>query len=235
MSATKPENQIKDDQLRLLIEAQEDSWRIFRIMAEFVEGFTLMGRQSNLVPIFGSARVLPGSKYYEMSVRVAEELVARGFNILTGGGPGIMEAANKGAQEAKGNSVGVNIDLPFEQSANQYVDRERLLTFKHFFIRKVMFVKYAHGYVVLPGGFGTLDELFEALTLIQTRKTKPFPVILMGKEYWGGLLSWIKSRLLQDGMISEADLDLFFLTDNPAEAAELISEFYKEHVRLTNF
>lgn len=224
-----------DNRLRQLVDAQEDSWRVFRIMAEFVEGFTLMSRQNNLVSIFGSARVQPGSEYYELSVHVAEELVKRGFNILTGGGPGIMEAGNKGAQKARGASVGVNIDLPFEQSANPFVDRDKLLTFKHFFIRKVMFVKYAHGFVVLPGGFGTLDELFEALTLIQTRKTKPFPVILMGKDYREGLLHWMRTEVMQAGMISESDLDIFFVTDDPAEAAELISEFYKEHLRVTNF
>jgi len=221
--------------MQRIIEGQEDSWRIFRIMAEFVDGFTLMANQENLVAIFGSARVKPGSKYYELSIRVGEELVKRGFNVLTGGGPGVMEAGNRGAQNGGGASVGVNIDLPFEQGINPFVDSERTITFRHFFVRKVMFVKYAHGFIVLPGGFGTLDEFFEALTLIQTRKTKPFPVILMGKGYWEGLIEWIRNTMLANGMISADDLDLFYCTDDPSDAAELVSEFYREHVRVKNF
>ena len=225
----------QDVQLRMLMSAQEDFWRVFRIMAEFVDGFTLMSTEKNLVPVFGFARLKPGSKYYDLGVQVAHELVKAGFNVLTGGGPGIMEAANKGAQEAGGKSVGVNIDLPHEQSANPYVDHKRLLTVKHFFVRKVLFVKYAHGFVVLPGGFGTLDEFFESITLIQTRKTKPFPVILMGSEYWSGLLSWLKEVPLADGTISPQDLEIFSVSDDPAEAAELIKEFYRKHRMLTNF
>lgn len=224
-----------EQQIDSLTNAQEDIWRIFRVMAEFVDGFTLMSKQQNLVSIFGSARVQPGSKYYELGVRVAQELVKHGFNVLTGGGPGIMEAGNKGAKEQGGASVGVNIELPHEQSSNPYIDRNRLVTFRHFFVRKVMFVKYAHGFVVLPGGFGTLDEFFEAITLIQTHKTRPFPIILMGSEFWGGLIDWIKSTLLKEGMIAESDLQFFSIIDDPVLAAEKIALFYKHHKTLTNF
>ncbi len=225
----------QDFQLKSLMSAQQDVWRVFQIMAEFVDGFTIMARQQNLVSVFGSARTKPGSKYYEMGIEVGKELVKRGFNVLTGGGPGVMEAANKGAQEGGGGSVGVNIELPHEQSSNPYIDRGRLLTFRHFFVRKVMFVKYAHGFVVLPGGFGTMDELFEALTLVQTKKTRPFPIVLMGTEYWKGLVDWIKTRMISDGMVSPGDLDLFLLTDDPKEAAGLVEQFYKRHERLINF
>lgn len=224
-----------EQQLDSLSSAQEDIWRIFRVMSEFVDGFTMMSRQNNLVSIFGSARVKPGSRYYELGVRVGQELVRHGFNVLTGGGPGVMEAGNKGAKEQGGDSVGVNIELQHEQSANPYIDRNRLITFRHFFVRKVMFVKYAHGFVVLPGGFGTLDEFFEAITLIQTHKTKPFPVILMGSEYWTGLIDWIKSTVLREGLISESDLKLFEITDDPVIAAEKIAQFYKHHKTVTNF
>lgn len=225
----------QDEQLRTLMSAQEDVWRVFRVMAEFVDGFTMMSKQKNLVSIFGSARVKPGTKYYEMGVEVARELVKRGFNVLTGGGPGVMEGANKGAHEQGGASVGVNIELPHEQVSNPYVDKNRLVTFRHFFVRKVMFVKYAHGFIVLPGGFGTLDEFFESLTLIQTSKTKTFPIILMGSEYWRGLLEWLKSEVLSAGMISAADLNCFRLTDSPVEAAEIVENFYKTHKTITNF
>jgi len=225
----------QDFQLKSLIDTQQDVWRVFQIMAEFVDGFTIMAKQQNLVSVFGSARTKPGSKYYEMGVTVGNELVKKGFNVLTGGGPGIMEAANKGAKEGGGASVGVNIELPHEQSSNPYIDRGRLLTFRHFFVRKVMFVKYAHGFVVLPGGFGTMDELFEALTLVQTKKTRAFPIVLMGTEYWKGLIDWIKTRMINERMVSSADLDLFYITDDPKEAAELIEAFYKKHERIINF
>jgi uncharacterized protein (TIGR00730 family) len=225
----------QDFQLKSLLNAQQDIWRVFQIMAEFVDGFTLMAKQENLVSVFGSARTKPGSKYYEMGVQVGKELVKRGFNVLTGGGPGVMEAANKGAKAAGGASAGVNIELPHEQNSNPYIDPGRMLTFRHFFVRKVMFVKYAHGFVVLPGGFGTMDELFEALTLVQTKKTRPFPIVLMGTDYWKGLVDWIKTRMLADGTISSGDLDLFVVTDDPAEAAGLVDEFYKRHERLINF
>jgi uncharacterized protein (TIGR00730 family) len=225
----------QDSQLNALLNTQQDIWRVFQIMAEFVDGFTLMAKQENLVSVFGSARTKPGTPYYELGVQVGKALVKRGFNVLTGGGPGVMEAANTGAKEGGGASAGVNIELPHEQSSNPYIDRGRLATFRHFFVRKVMFVKYAHGFIVLPGGFGTMDELFEALTLVQTKKTKSFPVVLMGKEYWGGLIEWIKSTMVRAGMVSPADLDLFFLTDDPEEAAGLVEEFYKKHETVMNF
>lgn len=225
----------QDHQLRELLSTQQDIWRVFRIMAEFVEGFTVMARQDKLVSIFGSARTHPGTPYYDMAMQVAQALVHKGFNILTGGGPGIMEAGNKGAREAQGGSAGVAIELPHEEAANRYIDRDRLAKFKHFFVRKVMFVKYAHGFVVLPGGFGTLDEFFEAITLIQTKKTRPFPVVLMGSEYWSGLLEWIRGTMLPAGMISPDDLDLFTVTDDPQEAAELIHHFYEKNPVITNF
>ncbi len=225
----------QDLQLRSLINAQDDVWRIFRVMAEFVDGFTLLSKQGNLVSIFGSARTKPRTKQYEMGVEVAKELAKRGFNILTGGGPGIMEAANKGAQAEGGASVGVNIELPFEQEPNRYVDKNRLVTFRHFFVRKVMFVKYAHGFVALPGGFGTLDEFLEAITLIQTKKTKAFPVILMDSRYWNGLINWMKDVVLPAGNISAEDLNLFQVVDDPAKAAQIIDDFYRVHKMVTNF
>ena len=225
----------QDAQLGHVMATQQDIWRVFRIMAEFVDGFTMMLKQDRLVSIFGSARVEPGSKYYELAVQTAQELVQRGFNVLTGGGPGIMEAGNKGAQLAKGASVGVNIELPHEQSSNPYIDRGRLVTFRHFFVRKVMFVKYAHGFVVLPGGFGTLDEFFEAITLIQTRKTKPFPVVLIGTEFWSGLIAWMNNTLVKEKMVSTPDLSLFSITDSPVEAAETIARFYAKTSVTTNF
>ena len=225
----------QDQQLSQLLGAQEDLWRLFRIMAEFVEGFSVMSKHENLVSVFGSARTKPGSRYYEMAVQVARELVQRGFNVLTGGGPGIMEAGNKGAREQGGASVGVAIELPFEEAMNQYADRKKSVTFRHFFVRKVMFVKYAHGFVVLPGGFGTLDEFFEAITLIQTKKTRPFPIVLMGVEYWQGLVDWFKNTMIKEGTISPKDVDLFHVTDDPVEAADLVSEFYKKHHVVTNF
>jgi len=225
----------QDNQLRTLLSAQEDVWRIFRVMAEFVDGFTVLSKQENLVSVFGSARTRPGDQYYELGVKVGSELVKRGFNVLTGGGPGIMEAANKGAKAQGGASVGVNIELPFEQDANPFVDRNRLITFRHFFVRKVMFMKYAHGFIVLPGGFGTMDEFFEAITLIQTGKTQPFPVILMGTEYWRGLVQWMKEVMIPSGTISATDLSLFILLDDPVKAAEIIDEFYEMKKMVTNF
>ena len=225
----------QDQQLATLLSAQDDVWRVFRILAEFIEGFTLMSHQKKLVSIFGSARIKEGSKHYELGRAVARELVKQGFNVLTGGGPGIMEAANRGAQEEGGESVGVAIELPHEQSGNKYMDHGRLQTFRHFFVRKVMFVKYAHGFVVLPGGFGTLDELFEAMTLVQTKKTRAFPIILMGTDYWAGLVEWIKKKLVDEKMISAGDVELFYVTDDPAEAARLIAEFYKKITMVTNF
>ncbi len=226
---------LQDIQLRGVLSAQEDVWRVFRIMAEFVEGFSMMSKQRNLVTVFGSARLKPDSPYYQLAVEVSKELVKHGMNVLTGGGPGIMEAANKGAQEQNGDSVGVAIELPHEESANKYIDHGRLQKFRHFFVRKVMFVKYAHGFVVMPGGFGTLDEFFEAMTLVQTKKTKAFPIILMGSEYWKGLVEWIKTTVVNEKMISSKDLNLFHVTDNPVEAASIIMDFYKKNVMTTNF
>jgi uncharacterized protein (TIGR00730 family) len=225
----------QDIQLRSLLSAQEDVWRVFRILAEFVEGFTMMSKQRNLVSIFGSARLKPGTPYYDLAVSVARELVKRGFNVLTGGGPGIMEAANRGAQEQKGESVGVAIELPNEQFVNEFIDKGRLQKFRHFFVRKVMFVKYARGFIVMPGGFGTLDEFFEAITLVQTKKTEVFPIILMGSDYWSGLVDWIKTKMIKEKMISSEDLDLFQVTDDPVKAADIIANFYRKTTIVTNF
>ncbi len=225
----------QDHQLKGLLSAQEDIWRVFRVMAELVEGFSMMSQQKNLVSVFGSARTKSDHPYYQLGVQVSKELVKQGFNILTGGGPGLMEAANKGAQEQRGASVGVAIELPQEQYSNDYIDKGRLQSFRHFFVRKVMFVKYAHGFVVMPGGFGTLDELFEAITLVQTTKTEPFPIVLMGSDYWKGLVDWIKTTLIKEKMISPEDLNLFHVTDDPVEAAKIIADFYKKRVMTTNF
>jgi hypothetical protein len=185
--------------------------------------------------VFGSARLKSDHPYYQLAVEVSKELVKHGFNVLTGGGPGIMEAANKGAQEQKGDSVGIAIELPLEQCSNNFIDKGRIRTFRHFFVRKVMFLKYAHGFVVMPGGFGTLDELFEAITLVQTKKTDPFPIVLIGSDYWKGLVDWIKTVLIREKMISSDDLNLFHVTDDPVEAAAIIADFYKKHVMRTNF
>ena len=218
-----------------LLTTQEDIWRIFRIMAEFVDGFELMGKIKPSIAVFGSARVKPEDKYYKLAERVGREIVKKGFGVITGGGPGIMEAANKGAKEAGGSSTGVNIQLPHEQMHNPYIDSDKLLDFRYFFIRKVMFFKYAQGYILMPGGFGTIDESFEVLTLIQTKKTQKFPVVLMGTEFWGSLLEWVKGTQLQSGFIDEDDLKLFKLTDDPVEAVNIICEFHKGKKLTTNF
>lgn len=201
----------------------EESWRIFRIMAEFVEGIDALSKLRRAVTIFGSARGRAGEPYYEKAELLAGKLVENGFSVITGGGPGIMEAANKGAAEAGGQSVGLNIRLPYEQKPNPYSNIA--IDYKYFFVRKVMFVKYAVAYVILPGGFGTLDELFEALTLIQTKRIKPFPVILLGTEYWKGLIDWLKSTMLRNGKIEESDLDIFTVLDDPDEAVRHIKKF----------
>ena len=213
----------------------KDLWRIFRIMSEFVEGFERMSRLGPCVSVFGSARTRPGAPYYRMAEEVGRRLVEHGYGVITGGGPGIMEAANRGARAANGVSVGLNIIIPHEQDANAYVDPDKLINFDFFFVRKVMFVKYAQGFISLPGGFGTMDELFEALTLIQTGVTNRFPVILMGTSYWGGLVDWITEQVLEAGNISPEDMDLFSLTDDPQEAIQIIDAFYKEHVLAPNF
>lgn len=212
-----------------------DSWAIFKIMAEFVNGYESMAKIGPCISVFGSARTQPQNKFYQKAVNVSKMLGERGYGVITGGGPGIMEAANKGAQEGSGKSVGLNINLPFEQSGNQYVDTESNLKFDYFFVRKVVFVKYSQGFVVLPGGFGTLDEMFEALTLIQTNKINKKPVVLIGKEYWQGLMDWVKSTMLAEGNISEGDLDLFRIVDTEEEAIEYIDDFFKTHALTPNF
>jgi len=201
----------------------EESWRIFRIMAEFVEAIETLSQVKNAVSIFGSARTAPDDPYYQKAELLARLLAQKGFSVITGGGPGVMEAANKGAAEAGGRSVGMNIRLPFEQKPNPYANIN--IEYKYFFTRKVMFVKYAVAYVVLPGGFGTIDELFEALTLIQTKRIKGFPVILMGNEYWKGLLDWLRKAMLHDNKISPADLELFQIIDDPEEAVKHIQKY----------
>jgi uncharacterized protein (TIGR00730 family) len=200
-----------------------ESWRVFRIMAEFVEGIETLSDVNNAVTIFGSARVKPDDIYYQKTENLTRLLVQNGFSVITGGGGGIMEAANKGAGEAGGKSVGMNIQLPFEQKPNPYANIH--LHYKYFFIRKVMFVKYAVAYVILPGGFGTMDELFEALTLIQTKRIKSFPLILMGSEYWQGLLDWLKKTMLREDKILPGDLDLIQVVDEPEEVVKLIKKY----------
>jgi uncharacterized protein (TIGR00730 family) len=197
-----------------------DPWRVLRIMGEFVEGFDTLSDVRLAVTFFGSARTKPGDPNYEKAVETARLLAKQGFPIITGGGPGIMEAANRGAQEGNGLSIGCNIELPFEQGTNAFVTRS--LMFKFFFVRKMMFVKYASAFIVFPGGYGTLDELFEALTLIQTGKVKHFPVILFGRRYWSGMVEWLRDTVADERKINPEDLDLFQLTDDPAEAVRLV-------------
>ncbi len=221
--------------MAMLEARQRDIWRIFKIMSEFVDGFDLLSRSSPAVSIFGSARMKPGTKWYELTREVAFELARTGYAIVSGGGGGLMEAANRGAREAGGESIGLNIELPFEQKPNDFIDPDRLMTFQHFFVRKVMFVKYAQGFIEMPGGYGTLDEFSEAITLIQTKKTKTFPVILMGSQYWEKLLSWIRETAIAEGSISEADLGLFNVCDEPAEAVQIIKDFGIRHGYVTNF
>ncbi|MCK8520368.1 TIGR00730 family Rossman fold protein [Aquimarina sp. D1M17] len=213
-----------------------DSWAIFKIMGEFVNGFEKMSKIGPCVSIFGSARTKTDDKYYELAVDVAKKIVDHGYGVITGGGPGIMEAGNKGAHLGGGTSVGLNIDLPFEQHDNPYIDHDKSLDFDYFFVRKVMFVKYSQGFVVMPGGFGTLDELFEAMTLIQTKKIAKFPIILVSTEFWGGLIDWIKSTLLEKfGNISPGDLDLFHVVDTPEEVLQILDKFYAEYNLSPNF
>ena len=202
-----------------------DTWRVLRIQGEFVSGFDTLAGIENAVTIFGSARITPDDPMYGKATELARLMAEAGFAVITGGGPGIMEAANKGAREAGGISVGCNIELPFEQGVNPYVDIA--LNFRYFFVRKTMFVKYSEGFVIFPGGFGTLDELFEALTLIQTRKIRNFPIVLFGSEYWAGLLSWVKGTLLAEGKISAEDLELLVVTDDPHQARDIIVDCYE--------
>jgi uncharacterized protein (TIGR00730 family) len=213
-----------------------DSWRIFKIISELVEGYEKLARIGPCVSIFGSARTHYNDKYYKMAEDIAFKLVQNGYGVITGGGPGIMEAANKGAYRGKGKSVGINIDLPFEQRPNQYIDPDKLITFDHFFVRKVMFMKYAQGFIVLPGGFGTFDELFEAITLIQTKKIGKFPIVLVGKKYWSGLIDWIKNEMLEEEhTISPNDMDIVTLVDTADDAVEVIKKFYSRYLLSPNF
>lgn len=212
-----------------------DSWQIFKIMAEFVDGFEKLAKIGPCVSIFGSARTKQDSKYYKLAEDIARLLTESGYGVISGGGPGIMEAANKGAYEAGGKSVGLNIELPFEQFHNKYIDRDKLLEFDYFFVRKVMFMKYSQGYIVLPGGFGTMDELFEAITLIQTGKIARFPIVLVGRQYWEPLMDWVKNQMLEEGNISADDLNLYRLVDTAEEAAAHIVRFYEKYVLKPNF
>jgi len=212
-----------------------DSWQIFKIMSEFVEGFEKMARIGPCVSVFGSARTKSGTKYYKLAEEISFKLTRSGYGVISGGGPGIMEAANKGARAGGGKSVGLNIELPFEQNPNAFIDTDKLISFKYFFVRKVMFLKYSQGFVAMPGGFGTIDELAEALTLIQTNKIAKFPIILVGTEYWNGLLDWIKNKMLVDGNISPEDLDLFKVADTSDEVVKIINDFYSKYNLKPNF
>ncbi len=213
-----------------------DSWQIFKVMAEFVDGFEKMAKIGPCVSIFGSARTKSDNKYYIMAEEIAAKLVRHGYGVITGGGPGIMEAGNKGAHSEGGKSVGLNIQLPFEQFNNIYIDSDKLINFDYFFVRKVMFVKYAQGFIVMPGGFGTLDELFEAITLIQTKKIGAFPIVLVGREYWGGLMEWVDNVMLKmESNISPEDLDLVHIVDDPSEAVKIIDDFYSKYLLSPNF
>jgi uncharacterized protein (TIGR00730 family) len=241
---TEPEEKKSEERIRNAFKERDwseiksaDSWAIFKVMSEFVEGFDKLAKIGPCVTIFGSARTPRDHAYYKVAEEIAAKLVRHGYGVITGGGPGIMEAGNKGAFSEGGKSVGLNIQLPFEQFNNVYIDRDKLLNFDYFFVRKVMFVRYSQGFVVLPGGFGTLDEFFEALTLIQTNKIGRFPIVLVGKDYWSGLVEWIKSRLLQDDLhyISEPDLDLFCVVDTATEAVKVIDEFYSKYLLSPNF
>ena len=212
------------------------SWQIFKIMAEFVDGFEAMAKIGPCISIFGSARTKPENPYYALTVEIAKELAEEGFGIISGGGPGIMEAANKGAFQAGGKSVGLNITLPFEQMPNSYIDRDKSINFDYFFVRKTMFTKYSQGYIMMPGGFGTMDEFFEVITLVQTNKITKIPMVLVGKKYWQGLLDWIKSSMLeQEQNIHPADLDLIKIVDTSAEVVEYILDFYTKHKLEPNF
>jgi len=213
-----------------------DSWSVFKIMGEFVDGYEKMSKIGPCVSIFGSARTKEDDKFYKLATTIAKDIVDMGFGIITGGGPGIMEAANKGAKEAVGSSVGLNIELPFEQDHNNFIDDDKLLEFDYFFVRKVMFVKYSQGFVVMPGGFGTLDELFEAITLIQTKKSQKFPIILVGSKFWENCYTWIRSTLVEDfNYISPDELDLISIVDSSSEVIEILSKFYKQKSISPNF
>ncbi len=238
MKTDKPADLIKEafDQKTWQEIHTTDSWRVFKIISELVEGFEKLSRIGPCVSIFGSARTHYNDKYYRLAEDIAFKLTQKGYGVITGGGPGIMEAANKGATRGNGKSVGINIDLPFEQRPNTFIDSDKLITFDHFFVRKLMFMKYAQGFIVLPGGFGTFDELFEAITLIQTRKIGKFPIILVGKKYWGGLIKWINEEMLaEEHNISPEDLNLFTLVDTSDEAVDFIVQFYSRYLLSPNF
>lgn len=214
----------------------QNSWQIFKIMSEFVEGFEKMSRIGPCVSIFGSARTKPENKYYQLAEEIAFKLVKEGYGIITGGGPGIMEAANKGAKRGSGKSVGLNIALPFEQKHNDYIDMDKSIHFDYFFVRKTIFLKYSQGFIGMPGGFGTIDELFESLTLVQTNKIAQFPVVLVGKSYWEGLINWMKETMLnKEHNINEADLNLFKIVDTADEAVKHIIDFYSRYLLKPNF
>ncbi|MCA0430307.1 MAG: TIGR00730 family Rossman fold protein [Bacteroidetes bacterium] len=214
----------------------QNSWQIFKIMGEFVEGFEKMSKIGPCVSIFGSARTKPDNIYYQMAEEIAFKLVKEGYGIISGGGPGIMEAANKGAQRGGGKSVGLNIELPFEQKHNDFIDKDKCLNFDYFFVRKTIFLKYSQGFIGMPGGFGTIDELFESLTLVQTHKIAQFPVVLVGKSYWEGLIDWIKSTMLEkEKNINPSDLDLFKIVDTTDEAVKHIVDFYSKYLLKPNF
>lgn len=241
MMDLKPEYS-EDDMIRDAITPKDwneiktfDSWQIFKVISEFVEGFEKLAKIGPCVSVFGSARTKVDSPEYRLAEEIAYLLTKKGFGIITGGGPGIMEAANKGAHFSGGKSVGLNIELPMEQYSNPFIDSDKLINFEYFFVRKVMFMKYAQGYIVLPGGFGTLDELFEALTLIQTHKLVKFPIVLVDSDYWGGLVQWIRDRQLSEGKIAEEDMHLFKLVDTAEEAVKVIEDFYHKYSLKPNF
>lgn len=213
----------------------KDSWMVFKIMAEFVDGYERLAKIGPCVSIFGSARLKPDSEYYQMAVDIAEKITEIGFGVITGGGPGIMEAGNKGAHQGGGKSIGLNIELPFEQHFNPFIDKGYNMDFDYFFVRKVMFIKYSQGFIVMPGGFGTLDELMEAMTLIQTHKIGKFPIVLVGSKFWSGLLDWFKTTLVDNGMIAEEDLNLFRVVDNAEDAVAHIKAFYDKYTVNVNF
>ena len=213
-----------------------DSWSIFKIMGEFVEGYEKLSAIGPCISIFGSARTIPEDKYYKLAEEIAAEIVDRGYGVITGGGPGIMEAANKGAKKKNGKSVGLCIKLPFEDTNNKFIDKDKELNFDYFFVRKVMFVRYAQGFVVMPGGFGTLDEVFEAITLIQTHKVEKFPIILVSSEFWSGMLDWIKETLLKENNnISSKDLELIKIADTKEDVMDILEEFHNNYVFSPNF
>jgi len=229
----KPETMTPEEQIAWQRKQLQDLWHVFNVMGEMVKGYENLSRLGPCITIFGSARSKEDSREYQMAMEAAKACVARGYGVITGGGPGVMEAGNRGAHEAGGVSVGLNIVLPFEQHVNPYVDTT--LNFEHFFVRKTMLMKYAQGFICLPGGFGTLDELSEALTLIQTGKATRFPIVLLGVDFWGSFVDWIKTTLLGGGFVSPEDMELFHLVDDPEHAVRIIDDFYREHALAPNF